>query len=111
MLLTIGAGGEGLTLTTASDVIIMGPDFNPTTKVQALSRAYRYGQTREVRVWELVALDSADIWIEGIANKKIAMGKDFLIPLEFADLAMWEIVKSWSIDTIKDKVCIYVIAA
>jgi len=54
MLLTTGVGGVGLNLTGADRVIMVDPAWNPATDAQAVDRAYRIGQTREVRVYRLI---------------------------------------------------------
>ncbi|KAG2374745.1 hypothetical protein C9374_010489 [Naegleria lovaniensis] len=53
-LLTTGAGGVGLTLTGASRCIILDISWNPATDQQAVDRAYRVGQTKNVVTYRLV---------------------------------------------------------
>lgn len=48
------AGGVGLNLQAADTVFLLDVDYNPQRDAQALSRVYRVGQTREVRVFRLV---------------------------------------------------------
>lgn len=50
LILTLGAGGEGLNLTSANHVIILTPCWNPAKEAQAESRAHRLGQKSEVTV-------------------------------------------------------------
>ena len=40
MLITVGAGGEGITITAADRIIITDPNWNPTVDDQAIDRAY-----------------------------------------------------------------------
>jgi len=54
MLLTTHVGGVGLNLTSADRVILVDPAWNPATDAQAVDRAFRIGQTKEVRVYRLV---------------------------------------------------------
>eukprot|EP00928_Gymnodinium_smaydae_P089149 TRINITY_DN7314_c0_g1_i1.p1 TRINITY_DN7314_c0_g1~~TRINITY_DN7314_c0_g1_i1.p1 ORF type:complete len:1488 (-),score=354.37 TRINITY_DN7314_c0_g1_i1:293-4756(-) len=54
MLLTTQVGGVGLTLTAADRVILVDPAWNPAIDAQAVDRAYRIGQTKEVRVYRLI---------------------------------------------------------
>jgi len=54
MLLTTKVGGVGLNLTSANRVVMVDPDWNPATDAQAVDRAFRIGQQREVRVYRLV---------------------------------------------------------
>lgn len=54
MLLTTRTGGVGISLTAANKVIIVDPDWNPQTDIQARERAWRIGQRREVTVYRLI---------------------------------------------------------
>ncbi|KAI0242245.1 DNA repair protein rhp26 [Massospora cicadina] len=54
-LLTTRTGGQGLNLTGADRVVIFDPDWNPTADLQALSRAWRLGQSKEVFIYRLLA--------------------------------------------------------
>lgn len=53
-LLSTKAGGIGLTITSATRVIIADGSFNPADDTQAIGRAYRYGQTQPVYAYRLV---------------------------------------------------------
>lgn len=48
-LLSTRAGGLGINLTAADTVIFYESDWNPTLDLQAMDRAHRLGQTKEVR--------------------------------------------------------------
>jgi len=54
MLLTTSVGGVGLNLTSADRVVLVDPAWNPATDAQAVDRAFRIGQEREVRVYRLI---------------------------------------------------------
>eukprot|EP00929_Paragymnodinium_shiwhaense_P085666 TRINITY_DN4608_c1_g1_i1.p1 TRINITY_DN4608_c1_g1~~TRINITY_DN4608_c1_g1_i1.p1 ORF type:complete len:1931 (+),score=735.71 TRINITY_DN4608_c1_g1_i1:109-5901(+) len=54
MLLTTAVGGVGLNLTSADRVILIDPSWNPAMDEQAVARAYRIGQDKEVRVYRLI---------------------------------------------------------
>lgn len=49
------AGGTGITLTGADRVILFDPSWNPADDMQAVDRAYRIGQKRDVIVYRLIA--------------------------------------------------------
>ena len=54
-LLSTGAGGVGLNITSANRVVIFDPNWNPAKDAQAQDRAYRIGQRRDVDVYRLLA--------------------------------------------------------
>ena len=49
------AGGFGLNLTEADYVFLLDPWWNPASEAQAVDRAHRIGQSRQVMVYRLVA--------------------------------------------------------
>ncbi|KAK0517117.1 hypothetical protein JMJ35_000272 [Cladonia borealis] len=53
-LLTTRAGGLGINLTTADIVILYDSDWNPQADLQAMDRAHRIGQTKQVVVFRFV---------------------------------------------------------
>ncbi|KXX76379.1 ISWI chromatin-remodeling complex ATPase ISW2 [Madurella mycetomatis] len=53
-LLTTRAGGLGINLTTADIVILYDSDWNPQADLQAMDRAHRIGQTKQVVVYRFV---------------------------------------------------------
>ncbi|XP_062393199.1 DNA excision repair protein ERCC-6-like [Sardina pilchardus] len=59
-LLTTQVGGVGLTLTSANRVVIFDPSWNPATDSQAVDRAYRIGQTRNVIVYRLITCGTVE---------------------------------------------------
>jgi SNF2 family DNA or RNA helicase len=69
-LLSLKAGGTGLNLTAATDVIILDPWWNPAVEDQAADRAHRIGQTRKVTVWRLVATETIEEQILSLHAKK-----------------------------------------
>ena len=66
----IQAGGTGLNIQSASVVIICEPQFKPSIENQAISRAYRMGQTRNVLVHRLLCEDSVDEKITEVLEQK-----------------------------------------
>ncbi|KAI0999262.1 Chromatin-remodeling ATPase [Podosphaera aphanis] len=53
-LLSTRAGGLGINLTTADTVIFYDSDWNPTIDSQAMDRAHRLGQTKQVTVYRMI---------------------------------------------------------
>jgi SNF2 family DNA or RNA helicase len=60
LLIQIIAGGHGLNLHSASVVVVIEPQYKPTTEWQAIGRAHRIGQTRPVTVYRLIAHDTVE---------------------------------------------------
>ena len=53
MLISTRAGGLGINLATASDVVMLDQDWNPQITLQAEARAHRIGQTKPVTIYKL----------------------------------------------------------
>ncbi|GAD92427.1 SNF2 family helicase/ATPase [Paecilomyces variotii No. 5] len=70
LLATIGAGGVGLNLTSASKVYVMEPQYNPAAVAQAVDRVHRLGQTREVTTIQFIMKDSIEEKIAELAKRK-----------------------------------------
>lgn len=56
----IQSGGTGLNIQAASVVVLCEPQFKPSIENQAISRAYRMGQTRNVLVYRLLCEKTVD---------------------------------------------------
>ena len=68
----IQSGGTGLNIQSASVVIICEPQVKPSTETQAISRAYRMGQTRNVLVYRLLCDDTIDEKLTDVMDSKQA---------------------------------------
>lgn len=66
----IQSGGTGLNIQAASVVILCEPQFKPSIENQAISRAYRMGQTRTVSVHRLLCEDTVDEIITDLLEEK-----------------------------------------
>ncbi|KZT55522.1 hypothetical protein CALCODRAFT_498534 [Calocera cornea HHB12733] len=69
-LLSTRAGGLGINLTAADTVIFYDSDWNPSNDAQAMDRAHRLGQTRQVTVYRLVVKGTIDERIVQMARVK-----------------------------------------
>lgn len=68
----VQAGGTGLNIQSASVIIFCEPQIKPSIENQAISRAYRMGQVRDVLVYRLLADDTIDEQImELLKNKQL----------------------------------------
>jgi len=69
-LLSTRAGGLGINLTAADTVIFYDHDWNPANDAQAMDRAHRLGQTRQVTVYRLITKGTIDERIVQLARIK-----------------------------------------
>ena len=69
-LLSLKAGGTGLTLTGADMVIHFDPWWNPAVEDQATDRAYRIGQDKVVHVFKLITENTIEEKILLLQKKK-----------------------------------------
>jgi superfamily II DNA or RNA helicase len=69
IVVSLKAGGTGVTLTNADTVVHYDPWWNPAVEDQATDRAHRIGQTKTVHVLKLACADS-------IEERMLALGDD-----------------------------------
>ncbi|HYO86484.1 MAG TPA: DEAD/DEAH box helicase [Dermatophilaceae bacterium] len=69
-LISLKAGGFGLTLTEADYVYVLDPWWNPAAEGQAIDRAHRIGQDKPVMVYRLVAEDSIEGKVVALQQRK-----------------------------------------
>ena len=72
-LISTRAGGMGINLATADTVIVHDLDFNPHQDLQAIARAYRYGQKKKVLVIRLMTKPSVEERMMQIAKQKLVL--------------------------------------
>lgn len=68
--ISLKAGGTGLTLTEADYVIVLDPWWNPAAEDQAIDRAHRIGQQRNVMVYRYVSADTIEGKVVELQEKK-----------------------------------------
>lgn len=69
-LLSTRAGGLGINLTSADTVIFYDSDWNPTIDSQAMDRAHRLGQTKQVTVYRLLTKGTIEERMRDRAKQK-----------------------------------------
>ena len=69
-LISLKAGGFGLTLTEADYVFVLDPWWNPAAENQAVDRAHRIGQTRAVNVYRMVSADTIEEKVVALQQRK-----------------------------------------
>jgi superfamily II DNA or RNA helicase len=75
MLLSLKAGGTGLTLTAANHVVHLDRWWNPVVENQATDRAFRIGQRRTVQVRKFVCPGTVEERIDEMITKKRALSE------------------------------------
>ena len=69
-LISLKAGGFGLTLTEADYVFLLDPWWNPQVEEQAVDRAHRIGQDKPVMVYRLVSAGTIEEKVMDLKEKK-----------------------------------------
>ncbi len=72
-LISLKAGGVGLTLTEADYVFVLDPWWNPAVEAQAVDRAHRIGQDRPVMVYRLVSAGTIEEKVMQLKARKAAL--------------------------------------
>ena len=72
-LVSLKAGGTGLNLTGADEVVLFDPWWNPAIEDQAVDRAHRIGQKRHVRAIKLVAKGTIEEKVLAMQRRKRAV--------------------------------------
>ncbi len=92
-LISLKAGGFGLTLTEADYVFILDPWWNPAAEAQAIDRTHRIGQDKPVNVYRLVATDTIEEKVVALAQSKrrlfddvVGAASDMAAPLSADDI-------------------------
>ena len=69
-LISLKAGGSGLNLTTASEVILLDPWWNPAVEAQAADRSHRIGQKKQVSIYRLISRNTIEASILQLHRQK-----------------------------------------
>jgi superfamily II DNA or RNA helicase len=77
-LISLKAGGLGLNLTAADYVFLLDPWWNPAVEMQAIDRAHRVGQTRNVFAYRLICRNTVEEKIALLQDKKRTLAEAIL---------------------------------
>ncbi len=72
-LISLKAGGVGLTLTEADYVFVLDPWWNPAAEAQAVDRAHRIGQKKTVMVYRMVSSNTIEDKVVDLKTRKAAL--------------------------------------
>ena len=78
VVLTLKAGGAGLTLTAASHVVHFDRWWNPAVENQATDRAFRIGQKKNVLVHKFICRGTVDEKIDRLIESKRGLSDELL---------------------------------
>ncbi len=77
-LISLKAGGVGLNLTSADYVFILDPWWNPASEMQAMSRAHRIGQDKNVFVYKYITSNTIEEKITRLQERKSKLADTFI---------------------------------
>ncbi|MDD7929958.1 DEAD/DEAH box helicase [Microbacterium thalli] len=77
-LISLKAGGVGLTLTEADYVFLLDPWWNPAAEQQAIDRTHRIGQDRPVTVYRLIAAGTIEEKVIDLQRRKARLSSALL---------------------------------
>jgi helicase SWR1 len=99
-LLSTRAAGTGLNLVGADTVIFYDHDWNPANDAQAMDRAYRIGQTRNVTVYKLVSRGTLEEKILARQSEKLSLAEGVIgaDAAGFKDLSRDELLDLFTLD-------------
>ncbi len=72
-LISLKAGGYGLTLTAADTVVLFDPWWNPAVEAQAADRVHRIGQTRPSTIYKFITRGTVEEKILKLQERKLGM--------------------------------------
>lgn len=90
-LISIKSGGTGLNLTAADYVFILDPWWNPFTEQQAISRAHRIGQDKNVMAFKFITKDTIEEKILKLQDRKSKLAEDIIEHVQKANFSRGDI--------------------
>jgi superfamily II DNA or RNA helicase len=77
-LISLKAGGVGLTLTAADYVYLVDPWWNPAAEQQAIDRSHRIGQEKKVFAYRMICKDTVEEKILQLQERKRSLAADLI---------------------------------
>ncbi len=77
-LISLKAGGVGLTLTAADYVYLVDPWWNPAAEQQAIDRSHRIGQDKKVFAYRMICRDTVEEKILQLQERKKSLASDLI---------------------------------
>lgn len=101
-LLSTKAGGFGINLVAATNVVIYDLSFNPHDDKQAEDRAHRVGQTKDVNVYRLICKDTIEENILKVAYNKLELDTSMMSEGKKVETALIEEIDKALIEKVGD---------
>jgi hypothetical protein len=92
-LVSLKAGGVGLNLTAASYVLMLDPWWNPAAEKQAINRAHRIGQDKQVMVYRFITENTLEEKIVKLQERKSDLADIFINENTLKDISEQEIIE------------------
>jgi SNF2 family DNA or RNA helicase len=81
-LISLKAGGVGLNLTEADYVFVLDPWWNPAVEQQAIDRAHRIGQRRNVFIYKFISRGTVEEKIVALQERKTNLAEQLIVTEE-----------------------------
>ena len=78
MLVSLRAGGTGITLSEADYIFLADPWWNPAVEEQAIDRAHRIGRRGDVFVYRMIARDTVEDRVLRLQSRKRKLFDDLI---------------------------------
>ncbi|MBN2736766.1 MAG: DEAD/DEAH box helicase family protein [Spirochaetales bacterium] len=97
-LISLKAGGVGITLTKADYVVLFDPWWNPALESQAIDRSHRMGQKNPVLAYKMIVRDTIEEKVLRLQHKKQKIASDLITeePTIFKELTKKDILDLFS---------------
>ncbi len=82
MLVSLRAGGTGITLSSADYVFLMDPWWNPSVENQAIDRVHRIGQKNPVFVYRVISAGTVEDRVQSLQHEKREMFRHLIEDLK-----------------------------
>lgn len=92
-LISLKAGGVGLNLTAADYVLMLDPWWNPAAEKQAINRAHRIGQDKNVMVYRFISTNTLEEKIVKLQERKSQLADIFVNENTFSKITQEEILE------------------
>lgn len=95
-LISLKAGGVGINLTSADYVFVLDPWWNPSAENQAVDRAHRIGQDKNVFVYKFVTAGTLEEKIIQLQNRKSELASIFVNSNPLKDMTADKLMELFS---------------